>query len=55
MLEKLEKCHARLQKLTIQPTKTNMENLLQTLYDLAEIYEELKAKENESKDGDADV
>lgn len=41
MKEKLEACFQRLQKLEIQPTLGNMEKLVQTLYDLREIYNEL--------------
>ena len=44
MLEKLEKCFERLQSLAISPTLSNMEILLQTLYDLREVYNELKEK-----------
>ena len=39
MKEKLEACFERLQALDIKPTLTNMELLLQTLYDLREIYD----------------
>ncbi|MBR2209888.1 MAG: hypothetical protein IJ896_00205 [Fibrobacter sp.] len=42
MLEKLESCFDRLQTLDIKPTLDNMEKLVQTLYDLREIYNELK-------------
>ena len=37
----LEACFDRLQKLDIQPTLANMEILVQTLYDLRELYEKL--------------
>ena len=47
MKEKLDRCYKRLQELDILPTKSNMEKLLQTLYDLKEIYEELN-KEGEN-------
>ena len=40
-LNKLEVCFERLQSLDIQPTLTNMEKLVQTLYDLREVYETL--------------
>ena len=46
MTEKLEACFDRLQTLNIQPTQSNMEKLLQTLYDLKEVYEKLKEGEN---------
>jgi hypothetical protein len=47
MTEKLEKCFARLQNLDIKPTQANMETLLQTLYDLRDIYKELVKLEKE--------
>lgn len=42
MLEKIESCFDRLQTMDIRPTLENMEKLLQTLYDLREVYNELK-------------
>ena len=45
MKEKIEACFMRLQGLDIKPTLTNMEKLVQTLYDLREVYEQLKDKE----------
>ena len=48
MLEILGRCYERLQGLDIQPTQNNMEALLQTLYDLKEVYNRLK----EEQDGD---
>lgn len=48
MKEKLEACFRRLQTLEIQPTLGNMEKLLNTLYDLREVYNEL------NKEGDED-
>lgn len=47
MREKLESCFDRLQNLDIKPTLNNMELLLQTLYDLREIYNELKEGEDD--------
>ena len=49
MLEKLEACYERLQGLDIKSTVTNMEKLLQSLYDIREAYQELK--EGEEHDG----
>lgn len=46
MLEKLEACYERLQGLAIVPTVSNMEKLLQSLYDIKEVYQELKKGEN---------
>ena len=51
MKEKLKACFDRLQKLQLPPTKNNMETLLQTLYDLQEIY--LALKEDDADDGPA--
>lgn len=45
MKEKIEACFNRLQGLDIKPTLTNMEALVQTLYDLREIYGKLKEME----------
>lgn len=42
MKEKLEACFDRLQTLEIQPTLANMEKLVQTLYDLRELYNKLE-------------
>ena len=52
MKEKINACYERLQQLNIAPTKGNMEILLQTLYDLKSVYEEL-SKEGERHDGPA--
>lgn len=54
MKEKLAACFDRLQNLQIKPTRDNMEILLQTLYDLQEVY---NAMEKEEKDGrpEADI
>ena len=42
MKEKLEACFDRLQTLEIRPTLANMEKLVQTLYDLRDMYNELE-------------
>ena len=44
--EKLEACFDRLQSLDIMPTLPNMEKLVQTLYDLRDIYKELGGDDN---------
>ena len=41
MEEKLEAVYKRLQTLNILPTKENMEKLLQSLYDIREVYNKL--------------
>ena len=50
MKEKIKDCFDRLQTLDITPTLPNMEKLVQTLYDLREVYQELM-KEEETNDG----
>lgn len=45
MKEKIAGCYDRLQTLDITPTLDNMEKLVQTLYDLREVYKELSEKE----------
>lgn len=47
MKEKIRECFERLQTVTIQATVSNMEAMLQTLYELREIY-------NEEADHEAD-
>ena len=47
MLEKINACYERLQTLGITPTLDNMEKLLQTLYDLRDVYNEIERKGNE--------
>ena len=54
MKEKLSACFDRLQTLDIKPTKKNMEALLQTLYDLQEIYNELEEAEHAEHAGRED-
>ena len=46
MKEKVNACFNRLQTLGIAPTKGNMEILLQTLYDLQDVYQKLEELEN---------
>lgn len=53
MPEKIERCFERLQKLDIMPKLSNMELLVQTLYDLKDVYRELKEME-ENKGNDQD-
>ena len=45
MKKKLSTCFDRLQDLQIKPTKANMETLLQTLYDLQDVYNKLSEME----------
>ena len=53
--EKIESCFRQLQSLDIKPTLTNMETLLQCLYDLRDAYNELKKGEgNDRKTGDSE-
>ena len=47
VLEKLNACFERLQTLDINPTLNNMEKLVQTLYDLRDVYNEIEQKGNE--------
>ena len=49
MKEKIEACFDRLQKLDIKPTLNNMELLVQTLYDLREVYNELKEGDEDGR------
>lgn len=46
MLEKINACYERLQKLNIQATRENMEILTQTLYDLQDVFKELEGAKN---------
>lgn len=46
MKEKIDACYRRLQTLDIMPTRANMEKLLQTLYDLREVYDELNGEDD---------
>lgn len=49
MKEKLEACFNRLQTLEIQPTLANMEKLVQTLYELREMYNELEENDGRAE------
>ena len=51
MKEKLEAIFERLQSLDIKATTANMEKLLQTLYDLQEIYRKLTEGGTENEPG----
>ena len=55
MKEKLKACFMRLQKLDIMPTQANLEILLQTLYDLKEIYREIDKEEKTDEGTPADT
>ena len=50
--EKLDACFSRLQNLDIKPTLKNMEKLVQTLYDLRDVYNELKRGEDNERQTD---
>lgn len=52
MKEKIEECFDRLQTLDVKPTLKNMEILVQTLYDLREIYNQLNTEEEQDGRGD---
>lgn len=45
MKDKIAQAFDRLQTIEIKPTLTNMEKLLQTLYDLRDVYNELNKEE----------
>lgn len=45
MKEKLNEVYKRLQTLNLLPTQHNLETLLQCLYDLKSVHDELTAKE----------
>ena len=49
MKEKIEACFNRLQCLEITPTLSNMEKLVQTLYDLRDVYNELERMEQDGR------
>ena len=47
--EKISVCYKRLQTLDIAPTRANLETLLQTLYDLQEVFNELERMEADGR------
>ena len=49
MKEKISACFDRLQTLDIKPTVGNLEAILQTLYDLREVYNELERIEENGR------
>ena len=55
MKGKIARCFERLQTLDIKPTKDNMEKLLQSLYDLQEVYEKIGEQEGENGGSAADT
>ena len=48
--DKLEACFNRLQTMRIQATLENMEILVQTLYDLRDLYNKYKEGEEDGRD-----
>jgi hypothetical protein len=52
MKEKLEACYERMQTLNMPNTRHNMETLLQTLYDLQEVYKGLERTETDGTEAD---
>ena len=50
MKEKIDACFQRLQSLEIQPTLSNMEKLVQTLYDLRDVYQQMAKEEEQNAD-----
>lgn len=51
MPEKLNAAFQRLQTLGIQPTLGNLQKLLQSLYDIREVYDELMKTKGAETDG----
>ena len=49
MKEKVNACFEWLQSLDIMPTLQNMEKLVQTLYDLREVYQEMERMEKDGR------
>lgn len=54
MEEKIIRCFDRLQELELKPTVSNMEKLLQTLYDLRDIYNEIKGGDKDGRKTNSD-
>lgn len=52
MKEKIKECFDRLQALDITPTLGNMEILVQTLYDLRQVYQKLEEMETDGTEAD---
>lgn len=50
--EKVDVCFQRLQRLEIKTTEANLELLLQTLYDLRAVYNELKKGDKDERQTD---
>jgi len=46
---KIKGCFERLQKLDLPPTVTNLEGMLQSLYDLREVYAKLERMEADDR------
>lgn len=53
--DKISACFDRLQQIQILATKGNMENLLQTLYDLQEVYQILEKVGDKNDREKADI
>lgn len=49
MKETIKECFDRLQALSITPTLSNMEILVQTLYDLRRVYHKLEEMETDER------
>ena len=52
MLKKLDICFDRLQNLDVRPTEHNMSVLLQTLYDLRDVYQYIKGGDGVGRSAD---
>lgn len=53
-MAKIGKAYERLQTLDIMPTRKNMEILLQTLYDLKDVYKKMEEEEQNADRQKAD-